>query len=262
MSYTETNRALWNGWTGIHARSAFYDLDGFRAGASSLQSIEREALGDVAGKTLLHLQCHFGMDTLSWARLGARVTGADLSDEAVALARTLAAELDLPATFVRSDVLDLPAVLAGSFDVVFTSYGVLSWLDDLDRWARVVAHFLRPGGTFYMVEFHPALTMLDDTGAATAYPYFEQAEPVRYDARGSYADTGAAFEHVAYDWPHSLGEVVTALLNAGLRLTALHEYPYSPYNCFPFLEEAAPGRYVARGQPYPVPHLYAIRATR
>jgi len=153
--YLAANRALWDEWTAIHETSSFYDLEAFKAGGSRLRDYEVDEVGDVTGKSLLHLQCHFGIDTLSWARLGARVTGADFSDRAIELGRSLAAELRLDATFVRSDLYDLPSVLDGQFDVVYTSRGVLGWLPDLGRWAGVVAHFLRPGGVFYMTEIHP-----------------------------------------------------------------------------------------------------------
>jgi SAM-dependent methyltransferase len=162
--YLAANRALWDEWTAIHEASSFYDLEGFKAGRSGgsggsggsrLRPYEVAEVGEVGGKSLLHLQCHFGIDTLSWARLGARVTGADFSHRAIELARSIAAELDLDATFVRSDLYDLPSVLDGQFDVVYTSRGVLGWLPDLERWAAVVAHFLRPGGVFYITEIHP-----------------------------------------------------------------------------------------------------------
>jgi 2-polyprenyl-3-methyl-5-hydroxy-6-metoxy-1,4-benzoquinol methylase len=146
--YLAANKALWNEWTAIHETSSFYNLEGFKAGGSRLRDYEVDEVGDVTGKSLLHLQCHFGIDTLSWARLGARVTGADFSERAIELARSLAAELGLDATFVRSDLYDLSSVLDGQFDVVYTSRGVLGWLPDLERWAEVVAHFLRPGGVF------------------------------------------------------------------------------------------------------------------
>ncbi|MCZ7544594.1 MAG: class I SAM-dependent methyltransferase [Anaerolineae bacterium] len=153
--YMESNRALWDEWTGIHAKSAFYDLEGFKAGRLSLDRVAREGLGDVTGKRLLHLQCHFGMDTLSWARLGAEVTGVDFSEKAIALARALSAELSIPARFVCANIYDLPAALDGAFDIVFTSGGVLYWLPDLVRWAEIVAHYLRPGGTFFLADSHP-----------------------------------------------------------------------------------------------------------
>src|SRR5512147_3253183 len=139
--YLNSNQQLWNEWTGLHEQSPFYNVVGFKAGASTLRPIERQELTDVAGKTLLHLQCHFGLDTLSWARAGALATGVDLSDESIALARALSSELGIPATFVCSDILELPQALAGQFDIVFTSYGVLNWLHDLKSWAAVVAHF-------------------------------------------------------------------------------------------------------------------------
>ena len=150
--YMESNRRSWNERTPVHARSDFYGIERFKAGATSLLSVELEEMGDVQGKSLLHLQCHFGMDTLSWARLGANVTGADFSDEAIDLARSLSGELGIEAEFVLSNVYSLPDVLEAQYDIVFTSYGVLVWLPDLKPWAEVVAHFLRPGGFFYIVD--------------------------------------------------------------------------------------------------------------
>jgi len=151
------NRASWNARTPVHLRSRFYDLEAFKAGQTSLKPIELEQVGDVRGKSLLHLQCHFGQDTLSWARLGARVTGLDLSDVAIAEARALASGLGIRARFVEGNVYDAPALLGGErFDVVFTSYGVVGWLPRLEPWARAIAASLAPGGTFHGVEFHPA----------------------------------------------------------------------------------------------------------
>jgi 2-polyprenyl-3-methyl-5-hydroxy-6-metoxy-1,4-benzoquinol methylase len=146
--YTHANRILWNAWTKIHEKSQFYDIQAFKAGGNTLKSIELDELGDVRGSSLLHLQCHFGQDTLSWARLGAQVTGVDLSDEAISLARSLAGELGLKARFVCSDLYELPQVLKEQFDIVFTSYGVLAWLSDLPRWAGIIANFIKPGGYF------------------------------------------------------------------------------------------------------------------
>lgn len=260
--YTETNRALWNAWARINADSTFYDLDSFRAGQSSLKPVEREELGDVAGKSLLHLQCHFGLDTLSWAREGASVTGIDFSDEAIRLARGLAAEMSLPARFHATDLYEAPRVLGDeTFDIVFTSYGVLCWLPDLERWAALIVRYLKPGGTFYMVEFHPFTDMLDDDGTGFIRSYFPDPLPERGEVQGSYADPEADFTHVSYEWTHPIGEVVTALVEAGLQIEFLHEFPYSMYDCFPFLEEHAPGRYGLRGQPNTIPLMYSIRAT-
>ena len=258
----EVNRALWDGWTAIHAASTFYDVDAFRAGASTLKPIEREQVGDVAGRRLLHLQCHFGLDTLSWARLGAQVTGVDFSERAITLARSLAHESGLDAEFVCANVYDLPDQMAGAYDIVFSSYGVLAWLPDLAAWARVIARALRPGGTFHLVELHPLLGMLSDDGRTLELPYFHTHEPEQYQVRGSYADPAAPFEHEAREWSHSLSEAIEALLAAGLTIRSFREYPYSPYGCYPFLEESAPDRWTVRGAPVPLPLTFSVAAVR
>ncbi len=260
--YVGANRELWDAWTDINARSDFYDLEAFRAGTSSLKAIELEELGDVRGKTLLHLQCHFGLDTLSWARQGARVTGVDFSRASVELARSLSTELELPARFVCSDVYDLPNRLEGEFDLVFTSYGVLDWLQDLSAWGQIVASFLRPGGTFYIVEFHPLALTLGDDSSVFQHSYFPSPEPIRTVESGSYADPEADLTHVSYAWSHSLGEIVTALANAGLRIEHLHEFPYSPHDCFDFTVETEPGRAVIPEFEGKAPLLFSIKATR
>jgi SAM-dependent methyltransferase len=233
------NLELWNRWTRIHETSAFYDVEGFKAGASSLWPLERDELGPLIheGTTLLHLQCHFGLDTLSWARLGARVVGLDFSDEAVALARRLADEVGLAgrAEFVCADLYDADAHLGDRlFDVVFVSWGAIEWLPDLERWAGIVARHIEPGGTFYMAEMHPFATALDEVPGepdvqvkyrllpAPDQPY---ADPVE----GSYADPAADTAGlVAYGWNHSFSEIIGALTGAGLRLEHLHEFPTSP----------------------------------
>jgi SAM-dependent methyltransferase len=226
--YLAATRALWDEWTAIHETSSFYDVEGFKAGGSRLRAYEVDEVGDVAGKSLLHLQCHFGIDTLSWARLGARVTGADFSEPAIELARSLAGELGLEATFVSSDLYDLPAVLDGRFDVVYTSRGVLGWLPDLERWAAVVAKFLRPGGLFYITEIHPvAQVFADEPGLRLGYPYFPRREPLAIPVQGSYADpTAEVRQPVEYGWVHSMGEIVSALAGVGLRIEFLHEFPF------------------------------------
>src|SRR5438067_5957834 len=181
--HTSANRANWDAWAAINAASANYDVAGFKAGKLSLNRIEREELGDVAGKSLLHLQCHFGLDSLSWARLGAAVTGVDFSDKAIALARSLSEETGIPATFVQSNIYDLADNLTGQFDIVFTSYGVLWWLPDLAGWAKVVSHFLKPGGTFLLVEAHPIASMFDPDDPSelkVKYPYFPSREPLKF----------------------------------------------------------------------------------
>ena len=153
QSYFEQNKDSWNKRTAVHKESAFYDLDSFKKGKSALNKIELEELGDVTGKSLLHLQCHFGMDTMSWARAGADCVGVDLSDEAINLAKEINSELNLHTGFICCNVYDLKQHLDKKFDIVFTSYGTIGWLPDLDKWAEIVAHFLKPGGIFYIADF-------------------------------------------------------------------------------------------------------------
>jgi SAM-dependent methyltransferase len=229
-----SNRRLWDAWTKIHVGSEFYDVASFRNGERPIRvaDYEREEVGDVEGKTLLHLQCHFGLDTLSWARLGATVTGADFSDEAISAARALAAEVGLPARFIQSDLYDLPNALREEFDVVYTSCGVLGWLPDIAGWGRVAGQFIRPGGFLYVTEIHPVANVFENEGVAPGelrleYPYWSHREPLRFDVQGSYADRDAPTEElVEYGWDHSLGEIVTSLADAGLRIEFLHEFDF------------------------------------
>lgn len=227
------NEALWDEWTRIHETSTFYDLEGFKRGGIRLRDYELEEIGPVIGRDVLHLQCHFGMDSLSFARLGANVTGADFSAAAVELAQRTAIEIGFPdARFVRSNVYDLPDVLAGDFDLVYTSNGVLGWLPDIRRWAEVVAHFVRPGGRFYITEIHPVAQVFDDQGVAPGeltprYPYWEHEAPLSFPTQGSYADrTATVVTPTEHGWDHGLGEIVTALADAGLQIRSLREFPF------------------------------------
>jgi len=259
IDYRSINRAHWNQLVDAHLQSAFYDLPSFKAGRSSLRPPELAAVGEVAGQSLLHLQCHFGQDTLSWARLGATVTGMDLSEKAIAAAHDLAAELNLPAHFLACDLYELPQRLDGSFDVVFTSYGVVGWLPDLDRWAEVVAHFLKPGGRFVLLEFHPMLWMFDDAFERFAYSYFNVA-PIVTAESGSYADRNQPGQTQEVGWNHSLSEVIGALHRAGLRLDWFEEYAYSVWPCFPDMKQVGEDRWVINPLGDKVPHMYGLRA--
>lgn len=260
--YLEANRALWNEWAAIHEKSEFYDVAGFKAGKLSLHSIEIEELGDVSGKTLLHLQCHFGLDTLSWVRLGARVTGVDFSEKAIALARSLSQELSIPATFICADIYELPKLLAQKFDIVFTSAGVLCWLPDLQRWTQIISHFLKPGGIFYIREFHPFALVFDDrenlTDLRVAYPYFHAPEPLRCPVKGSYADRSATVSQtVAYEWVHSLSDILNALISAGLKIEFLHEFPYCTFQMLPFMEQSEDGHWRLKQN---LPLMFSLKA--
>lgn len=261
--YFERNRALWNAKTSHHVDSEFYDMKGFRQHKNSLREIELAELGEVSGKSLLHLQCHFGQDTLSWANLGAEATGIDLSDEAIATARSLSEELQIPAEFICSNVYDLPEVLDKQYDIVFTSYGVIGWLPDMDKWASILTRYLKPGGTFYMVEFHPFIWTLDDEFKGFAYDYFNKPEaPIHETVKGTYADREAPIEMDEYSWNHALGEVITALVKQGLSLEFLHEFPFSAYNCFPNMKSVGKHRWVFEHLDIAIPYLYSIKATK
>lgn len=265
-----SNRKLWDAWTKINVASAFYDVASFRDGDRPvrLADYEREEVGSVEGKTLLHLQCHFGLDTLSWARLGAIVTGIDFSEQAIAAARGLAGELGIPATFVRSDLYRLPEVLHEQFDVVYTSSGALGWLPDIAAWGRVAAHFVRPGGFLYVTEIHPVAQVFENEGVEPgelrlAYPYWSHAEPLRFEVKGSYADREAATEGlVEYGWDHSLGEIVTSLADAGLRLEFLHEFDFVRWPV-DFLVESEGGRWrLPEGSKGSLPLFFSLKATK
>jgi 2-polyprenyl-3-methyl-5-hydroxy-6-metoxy-1,4-benzoquinol methylase len=260
-NYFKDNESLWNDWASFHPETTFYDMEAFRAGASSLKSIERDALGDVQGKSLLHLQCHFGQDTLSWARMGASVVGVDFSATAIEKARTLNKELGLSAEFVHSNVLELSGKLNRQFDIVYTSYGTIVWLPELETWGKIIADHLKPGGTFYMAEFHPGMYMFDFEKATYAYSYFNTGTPYTEQANGSYAKPDEGGQRTEHTWSHSLAEVFNALLSQGLQVVDFQEYAYSPYDCFPNMEEIAPGKFqckALRG----APHLFGLKVKK
>jgi len=262
MDSFQNNRQSWNELTALHAQSDFYDVAGFKRGASSLNAIELEELGDIKGKKILHLQCHFGLDTLSLARLGAEVTGVDISDASIATAQALAKELNIPATFIRSNVYDIEQVLDDTFDLVYTSYGAINWLNDLDAWARLIARYLKPNGVFYMVEFHPYIYTLGETGRIEN-SYFK-TEPLESVVEESYTDNSKVvhgqLKHT--EWHHSLSEVVNSLIASGLQLCHLNEFPFQVYNCFPNLREAEAGKWVFAKHGHKIPHMYSLKAVK
>lgn len=263
-NYYKNNQSLWNQKTAVHKDSEFYGLNDFKKGKSSLMPTEIQELGDVKGKTLLHLQCHFGMDSLSWARAGAKVTAVDFAEDAITLARSLNDELEQDVRFIQSNIYDLPNVLDEQFDIVFTSYGVLCWLGDLKAWAALINKYLKPGGTFYIVELHPALMMFEfNTGKlGIEYSYFFNNEPFEETVQGTYADMNADIRHKEYFWNHGMGETVTALLEQGLRLEFLHEFPFSHYGCFPNMTQKSENEWFMTGFENLVPLMYSIKAKK
>lgn len=253
--YREANLANWNDRVPIHAASQTYDLDRFRAGRDDISTVvdfDRHSIGDVAGKRLLHLQCHIGTDTVSWGRLGATVTGYDFSEPAIEQARVLAERMELgDARFVVGEFYDAPQVLAGErFDVVYTGVGALCWLPDIRRWAEVVERLLEPGGVLLIREAHPVLWALDhdreDDELVLAVPYFETREPLRWDDTETYTETGEAVEHATtYEWNHGIGEILTSVLDVGLRIRRFEEHRHLEWQAWHlFQEESDTGRYV------------------
>lgn len=262
MDNFEHNRKSWNELTALHAESSFYDIDSFKKGKTSLNHIEIEELGNIKGKKLLHLQCHFGMDTLSLAREGAEVVGVDISDTSIQKATELATELKIPATFLRSNIYDIEEVLNGSFDIVYTSYGAINWLDDLDKWAKIISRYLKPNGIFYMVEFHPFRYTLDDK-SEIANSYFK-SKPQETVVEKSYTDKSKVstknLKHI--EWHHSLSEVINSLTANGLKIEFLNEFPYQVYNCFPNLIETEKGKWVSEKYGNKIPYMYSIKAMK
>jgi SAM-dependent methyltransferase len=260
--FQEANRAMWDELVPIHVR-AYGGVERFRAGQSTLRSIELEEMGEVSGKRLLHLQCHFGLDTLSWARQGADVVGADFSPRATEMARRLASEAGIPAEFVCSDVYTLPERVSGPFDVVFTSYGVLCWLPDLTRWADVIGRLLAPGGFFYIVEQHPVggIFAERDGQLVAAHSYFDVG-PIEETKDGSYADRSAVLRNrTSYEWQHPLSDIVDALTGAGLRIDFLHEFPFCMFPWLPSMVEGEDGWYRVPGHEG-VPFLFSLKASK
>ncbi len=256
--YFDNNRNLWDTKVDFHKDSEMYDVPGFLKGKNSLNDIELEAIGDVNGKSLLHLQCHFGQDSMSWARMGAQVTGVDLSPKSLALARDLNSQLGLDVQFIESNVLELIEKHEGQYDIVFTSYGTFGWLPDLVQWAKVIHHFLKPGGIFYIADFHPVLYMYDFPTKQLLFNYFNTGEPYEEISEGTYADRDAPIRHKEYFWCHSLSEVMGPLLQQGLNLLEFKEFDYSPYDCFENMKEVEKGKYVFDAG-IRLPHIFSLK---
>jgi SAM-dependent methyltransferase len=259
---SELNRAFWDERVPIHTQSDFYDVDGFLSGASALRPFEPLELGDVQGLSLVHLQCHFGLDTLSWARLGARVTGLDFSAPAMAAAAELTERAGLQADWVVSDVMRADEALGGRrFDVVYTGLGALNWLDDIDRWADVVRSLIAPGGRLYLVEFHPITEIFADESLEVRNGYFHEGVRDWPEEDGSYAELEAATEHNATEeWAHPLGEVVSAIAARDLRIELLHEHDYTLYPRWPQLRREEGGIYRFGPEVPSLPLMYSLVA--
>jgi SAM-dependent methyltransferase len=273
--YFAANKSLWNQRTAVHKDSAFYDLAGFKAGTNVLTPIELNEIGDVKGKSLLHLQCHFGMDTLSFSRMDANCVGVDLSDEAIKLAREINDELKLDAKFICCNVYDLlsenrsvskaPPLEgfgeAGHFDIVFTSYGTIGWLPDLDPWAKTIVERLKPGGFFYMAEFHPVVWMFDEDFTHIKYYYYNK-ELIVMEDQPTYTGDKNEIAGKEYSWNHSISEVLNALINAGLKIEFFNEHTFSPYSNFKNSVETETGKWHIKGMDGKIPIVYSLKAKK
>jgi len=262
--FLKANRELWDKLASIHHKSEFYDVEGFLKGKQTLDPIELDELPNLTGKKLLHLQCHFGMDTLSLARLGAEVTGVDFSPEAIGLAKFLSEEAGIGARFVCANVYDVPKVLDERFDIVFTSGGVIMWLPDLDKWANVISSSLKPGGLFYIREFHPFAYVFDDEDNVTElrvkYPYFQGKDPLEFEDDGTYASEEKTGMMKTYEWNHSVSDILNSLINNGLRIDHFNEFPVTGYKALPFMIEK--GRWVLPDNEDKLPLMFSIKATK
>jgi len=261
LNYIDINKNTWNNKTEVHINSEFYDNEKFLRGKSTLNDIELELLGAISGKKILHLQCHFGQDTMSFSRMGAHATGVDLSDKAIEKAREFTSKLGLDTQFICCDLYDLPNHLNEQFDMVFTSYGTIGWLPDLDKWAKVVSQFLKPDGKFIMAEFHPVVWMFDNDFKEVYYNYFN-VEPIIEEETGTYADKNAALETKTITWNHPTSEVLNALIKNGLKIDCFNEYNYSPYNCFNETEEFEPNKFRIKHLENKIPMVFTIKATK
>jgi SAM-dependent methyltransferase len=259
--YFKINKRTWNEKVREHSKSKMYDLKAFKKGKLSLMPYELSALKNVEGKALLHLQCHFGQDTLSWSRLDAKCVGVDISDEGIVLAKQLNDELKLDATFVCCNVLHTSEFIKDTFDIVYTSYGVIGWLPDLKPWGKMIAERLKKGGTFYMVEFHPIVWMFDYLDGKSIMKYgYHQKEVIYEEYEGTYADDSSKMISKEYGWNHGLGEVVSALTEAGLHIDYLKEHDESPYNVFPDLIKTKSGMFTTKDKLYPL--IFELKAIK
>lgn len=260
--YFDANKENWNNRVDTHFNSDFYGINKFLQNKNSLNSIELNELGEIKDKELLHLQCHFGQDTISLANLGAITTGVDFSDKAIQKAIQLAQMMNVHSDFTCSNIYNLRENLNKKFDIVFTSYGTIGWLPDINKWAEIVSHFLKPGGKFLIVEFHPFIWMFDDNFEKFQYSYFHTDEPITEIPNKTYTDGNEELNAVQYSWNHTLSDVINSLLNNGLEITSLKEYNYSPYNCFPHMIESKTGKYVFKKYGDKLPLVYSLSAAK
>lgn len=258
------NQAHWDEIAPVHLRS--YGIEGLLDGKSRIDEIQKRELYPIAGKEIIHLQCHIGTDTLSLALDGAKVTGVDFSSQSIKIARELAGRLALDVEFLTANVLELPAILAKKYDIVYTSKGVLCWISNIDTWAGAIAFLLKDGGTFYILETHPLIAMFDDAvddGLRIKYPYFHQGEPLHFDDdQADYADASYIPRNKTFEWTWSLSDIVNALIGHGLTIEFIHEYDKLFYKAFPGMTETDDGWWLLDKYKGMIPFVFSLRAKK
>jgi SAM-dependent methyltransferase len=237
---TNANKHGWNGLAETHFKK--YHIEKLLSGTPLINDLIRSEVGDVEGKSLVHLLCHIGTDTLSWALLGARVTGIDISPESLKYAREIARQMNFAADFIEADVMDVIDQVDAKFDIAFSSTGVLCWLPDIRRYAQTVRHLLKDSGFFYLFDGHPFRAVLLDaegnSSADTVQGDYFRKEAWHYDYLGDYTDPDLVVPGDSYEWHWTLGEIITAFCEAGMRIEFVHEFPqyfyngYTPYDAF------------------------------
>lgn len=266
--YFSTNKELWDELARLWYKRDNENLlvKSFLEGQTNLKSYELKEMGNVEGKTLLHLQCHYGLDTLSWVREGAITTGIDISSDGIRLAKILAKQAKLEANFIESNLYDLPKVLSKKFDIVYTSIGVLYWLNDLKEWGKIIANFLKPDGFFYIAEMHPVSMIFEDRWFGKGkdiydlqlyYDYFHDPKP-----RESTSKWIKNYQQKEYWWTHSMSDIINSLIKAGLRIEFLKEYPFTVWQQFPFAERGPDGFYHLKNQKAEIPLLFTLKAVK
>jgi len=255
--HKDINKKLWNNKVEHHVGSEFYNMKEFLKGSTSLNQIEINLLGEIRNKKVLHLQCHFGQDSISLSRMGAEVVGVDFSEKAISKANELAEKEDVKVRFICSDVYELKNNLNEKFDVVYTSYGVIGWLPDLDRWAEIISTFLKPNGKFIFIEFHPFVWLFDDNFKCIENNYFNRG-PVKDKETGTYADREAKIEQDYIWWNHSISEVLSSLIDNSIKLESFSEYDYSPYPCFKNTVEFELCKYRIKHLGNKIPMVYSL----
>ncbi len=257
-NYLDVNKSLWNKRTEIHLKSDFYNLDDFIKGKNSLNQIELDLLGNIQNKSILHLQCHFGQDSISLAHMGADVTGVDFSEKAIKAGEELARKMNTKnIEFICCDIYNLPNYLNKTFDIVYTSYGTIGWLPDIDKWARIVSRYLKFGGKFVFAEFHPFVWIFDYNFKKIKYSYFKSDAIIETES-GTYADKSARINIQSVSWNHSLSELLNSLITNNIEIKQIKEYDYSPYDCFNNTVKIEENKFMIKGLEKKIPLVYSV----